>query len=39
MRPGSSHRAAIPAQQSCNNNGIAKLVGRDGINKTVVWKK
>jgi len=35
----SSHRAAIAAQQSCIINDGKILIERDGMRKTVVWKK
>jgi len=34
-----SHRAAIAAQQSCSNSDGKMLIERDGMRKTVVWKK
>jgi hypothetical protein len=33
------HRAAIAARQSCNIGYGENLIGRDGISKTMVWKK
>jgi hypothetical protein len=35
----SCHRAAITAQQSCSIDDGKNLIGRDGISKTMVWKK
>jgi hypothetical protein len=34
-----SHRAVIAARKSCSIDHGSNLIGRDGISKTILWKK
>jgi hypothetical protein len=34
-----SRNVAMPAQQSCSIGSATNLIGRNGINKTLMWKK
>jgi hypothetical protein len=34
-----SRNVAMPAQQSCSIGSASNLIGRNGINKTLMWKK
>jgi hypothetical protein len=39
MLPSGSRNFAMPAQQSCSIGSATNLIGRNGINKTLMWKK